>query len=103
MKNVTNIEIPSEIILKPTQIPLFENYPTISNDYIVRMIHSDRNATRYDIEKISRFFREYQNYGGEKIVNLESPLATMLIAYDNYKISNNSFLDCYKQLQSKYF
>ena len=88
MKNVTNGEIPSEIILKPNQMPFFENYPTITNDYIIRMIYSNRSPTSKDIDKIFRFFRENQNYGNEKYINLESPLATLLITYDHYKVKN---------------
>jgi len=81
--------IPSEFEPKSTQIPLFRNYKTITNDYVIKMIYSDRIPSRFDVEKISRFFREHQNYGDEKIVNLESPLAIMLIAYDNYRVKKS--------------
>jgi len=84
MKVMNNSDIPMDLILKPTQVPLFENYPTITYDYIIGMINSDRIPSKYDFEKIVQFFQENQNYGKGKNINLKSPLAKLLYTYDNF-------------------
>jgi hypothetical protein len=86
MKLSQNLDIPLEFTLKPTQVPLFKNYPSFHYDYIVGMIESDIKPTSKDIEKLNGFFQLNQNYGREKRINVESPLAKILIAYDHYKI-----------------
>jgi hypothetical protein len=86
MKIMNHSELPRELILKPIQVPVFENYPTITYDYIIGMIHNDRIPSKYDVEKIVQFFQENQNYGEGKKINLKSPLASLLFSYDHYKI-----------------